>query len=332
MKSVVLPNYNPNLIRALLGMKIEERPVPVPSKGEVVIKILAAPCNPSDIAFLTGGYNIKKPAPCIPGFEGAGIINSLGEGVSKDILGKKVSCFIQSDKSGTWSDYAIASIDDCILLDEEMPDDQAACFAVNPFTAYGLFEMVKTSGAKAFIQNAANGQVGKYLRILAKRENITVINIVRKKEHLEQFISRGEIAISSQEDNFGESIKEIAKQHHASICFDAVGGEQTGLLINAMPIDSELVLYGGLSGQNIAHIDPLGIIFDRKTISGFNLMDWKADLKKGEFEEILEYLQAMFIEGVLKTEIAGSYSIEDFLNGIRSYIGNMSAGKILIKP
>ena len=70
MKSVVLPDYNANLIRALIGMKIKEKPIPVPSKDEVLIEMLAAPCNPSDIAFLMGGYNIKKPTPCIPGFEG----------------------------------------------------------------------------------------------------------------------------------------------------------------------------------------------------------------------------------------------------------------------
>ncbi len=332
MKSVILPAYNPNLIRALIGMKVEEFPLPLPSKDEVVIKITAAPCNPSDIAFLRGGYNIKKPTPCIPGFEGTGIIKDLGAGVSKDLLNKKVSCFIQIDESGTWSEYAIASIKDCILLDEEMPDDQAACFAVNPFTAYGLFEIVKSSGAKAFIQNAANGQVGKFLRILAKRENMAVINIVRKKEHFKQLTEQGEIAIDGMSENFTDTLKELVNKYDAKICFDAVGGEQTGLLINAMPADSELVLYGGLSGQEISQIDPMGIIFDRKTISGFNLMDWKSELKKGEFEEISEYLQAMFIEGVLKTEIAGSYCIEDFLKGIREYIGNMSAGKILIKP
>ena len=120
MKAVVLPAYNNNLIRALIGMKINERTVPEPSKGEVVLKIHAAPCNPSDIAFLRGGYNIKKSLPTIPGFEGVGTIEFVGSGVSKDFIGKRVSCFIQDDKSGTWSEYATLKLEECIFLKDEI--------------------------------------------------------------------------------------------------------------------------------------------------------------------------------------------------------------------
>jgi len=82
MKAVILPTYNNNLIRALIGMKIEERSIPEPSEGQVQIKMEAAPCNPSDIAFLRGGYNVVKPLPCIPGFEGCGIITKVSEGIN----------------------------------------------------------------------------------------------------------------------------------------------------------------------------------------------------------------------------------------------------------
>ena len=103
-------------------------------------------------------------------------------------------------------------------------------------------------------------------------------------------------------------------------------------ILNFMPANSELILYGGLSGQDVAGIDTLGIIFDHKILSGFNLMDWMDELEEGEFEEISEYLQDLFIDGTLKTDIQAAYSLEDVVKGIRVYIGDMSAGKVLIKP
>lgn len=333
MKAIILPNYNSNLIRALVGMRVENKLMPIPSQGELVIKIHASPCNPSDIAFLTGGYNIKKTLPAIPGFEGVGTIEFVGKGVSKDLIDKKVSCFIQNDKCGTWSEYVISKPEDCIFLKDEMPMEQAACFTVNPFTAYGLFTLAKEGGCKTIIQNAATGQVGKFIRILAKRDGIKVINIVRKQEHVELLKSEGETEVlNSADKNFEESLHLKAKELEADICFDAVGGEQSGQILNAMPANSELILYGGLSGVDLSNINTLGIIFDHKILSGFNLMDWKSELEEGEFENISNHLQDLFIDGILKTDISATYSLDEVVKGIRAYIGNMSAGKILIKP
>ena len=333
MKAIILPEYNSNLIRALVSMRIENRLMPVPAKGEVVIKIHAAPCNPSDIAFITGAYNIRKTTPAIPGFEGVGTIEFVGAGVPKELIEKRVSCFIQNDRSGTWSEYVLTTPDECIFLKDEMSDEQAACFAVNPFTAYGLFELAKMKGCKTIVQNAANGQVGKFIRILAKRDDIKIINIVRKQAHVEAMKLAGETEVlNATEKHFFETLQQKASELNATICFDAVGGEHTGLLLNSMPANSELVLYGGLSGQHLSHIDALGIIFNNKKISGFNLMDWIAELEQGEFEEISEYLQDMFINGIFKTDIQACYGLEEVVKGIRAYIGNMSGGKILFKP
>ena len=63
MKAVLLKAYNKNIIRAMLGLSIEERKVPKPDIDEVIIKVHASPVNPSDIAFIQGSYNIVKSLP-----------------------------------------------------------------------------------------------------------------------------------------------------------------------------------------------------------------------------------------------------------------------------
>jgi len=332
VKAVVLQTYNNNLIRAMLGLKVEEKLTPEPLAGQVQIKMEAAPCNPSDIAFLRGAYNIKKTIPCIPGFEGCGIITKVGANIDKKFIGKRVSCFSQEDSGGTWSEYVVVNITDCISLKDEMPIEQAACFAVNPFTAYGLYEIAQSEDCEAIIQNASTGQVGRFIRVFAKGDKMNIINIVRRPEHVARLKSEGEkYVLDSSAEGFMEELKTLAHKLNATMAYDAVGGEMTAQLLNAMPPDSEVILYGGLSGNQINGLDPMGVIFDRKILSGFNLLDWIENLEDGEFEEVSDYLQDLFIEGTLKTDIQGSYSYEDVVSGIRAYIGNMSAGKILIK-
>ncbi len=61
--------------------KVIHIPVPQPGPGEVLVKMYASPINPSDLAFLAGGYGIKKPFPVIPGFEGSGTVIAAGNGI-----------------------------------------------------------------------------------------------------------------------------------------------------------------------------------------------------------------------------------------------------------
>jgi len=179
MRGIVLPQYNKNIIRALLSLKPEEKPLRKPGIDEVVIKIHAAPCNPSDIAFMQGGYNIVKTLPSVMGFEGSGTVVDAGN-EAKPMIGMRVSCFVQEDSDGTWADYLITKKENVIVLKEEMDMDQAACFTVNPFTAYGMMDIAWVNESKAIVLNAAGGQVPEMMRALAGSKGIETINIVRK--------------------------------------------------------------------------------------------------------------------------------------------------------
>jgi NADPH:quinone reductase-like Zn-dependent oxidoreductase len=132
------------------------------------------------------------------------------------------------------------------------------------------------------------------------------------------------------EDGFQENLKTLCRQLKATTAFDAVGGALTGMMFNAMPGDSELIVYGGLSNKPASGLDTLPLIFNQKAIYGFSLPDWKEELY--DFDRISENLQDMFINGTLQTKIQGSTSVDNVVKGLRSYIANMSGGKVLIKP
>ena len=331
-KAVILPAYNNNLIRALIGMKTGERDIPALNAGQVLIKMAAAPCNPSDIAFIRGGYNITRHVPAVPGFEGAGVVVDTG-GNAKNMLGKRVSSFVQAEVDGTWAEYFIADANDCIVLKDELDFDQGACLSINPFTAYGLIELAGKNNCKAIVQNAAGGQVAEFIRVLADIKGIAVINIVRKQEHIAMLKDKGaDYVLDSTNDNFETDYTKLVDFLRPAMAFDAVGGEMTGFLMTSLPSCSRLILYGGLSGSRLDGLDPVDIIFKGKKLQGFNLNEWIAGKTREEFRAVAGDIQDLIINGKMKTEIQGCFKLDDVVTGIRSYIKSMSSGKILFKP
>jgi NADPH:quinone reductase-like Zn-dependent oxidoreductase len=332
MKSIVLPGYNKNVLRAMLSLWIEDRPIPVVKEGQVLIKTSAAACNPSDIAFIQGVYNIVKPLPAIPGFEGSGRIVDAAEN-NADLIGKKVSAFVQSDNSGTWAEYFVANTSDIIVLSEEMPDEQAACFTVNPFTAYAMFKWVEKISAKAIVQDAAGSQVAAFIRMMAHEKDVEVIDIVRKKETVNMLEKNGarHVLLETDED-FTDKLKMICNELKPRLAFDAVGGSLSGEMYNALAPNSRMIVYGGLSNKPMSGLNLMDAIFNDKIVSGFNLIDWKLNLKEGEFGNISSILQDKFIKGLYKTKISKTIGFDEVKKGLKSYLGNMSAGKLLLKP
>jgi NADPH:quinone reductase-like Zn-dependent oxidoreductase len=331
-RTVILPEYNTNLVRAILGLKTGEREIRKLKDDDVLIKMKAAPCNPSDIAFIRGGYNIRKSLPAVPGFEGAGVVVDAGKDV-RHFSGKRVSSFTPDDSDGTWAEYFISKAEDCLILKDGLDFEQAASLSINPFTAYGLIEMALVKKCKTIIQNAGGGQIAEFIRTLAEINGIEVINIVRKEEHVNSLKAGGaKYVFDSTKENFREELKSLSQQQKAGMAFDAVGGEQTGILLNALPPHSEVVLYGGLAGGFVSAVEPFDIIFRGKKLLGFNLSEWKSTRSKDEFDFISNYIQDLIIAGKLRMKIQASFKLEDVVNGIRTYIKSMSDGKILFTP
>lgn len=333
MKAVQLNQYNGNLLRVLAAMRLAEVPMPQPAANQVLVRVEASPINPSDLAFLRGGYNVRKPLPAIAGFEGAGIIVSTGEGSNKNLIGKRVTFYVNDDRQGAWTEYVTLSDQDYFVVDKDMPMEQVACLFINPFTAWALVELAQKGGHKTIIQSAANGQVGKFIRHFAQSHNIEVINLVRKPAQVEELKNEGaKYVLNSGEDNFDEQLRALASELKATAAIDAVGGGLSGKLFNALADNGEVIVYGGLSGQPLSGFDTLGAIFRNKTVCGFNLNGWMSEKSSAEFDKVSQTLQSLFTSGKLTTQIQASFPLDGFVDGIRQYISSMSAGKILLRP
>ncbi len=332
-KANLLPSYQANLIRAMLGIRYQEMELPPLAEDEVLIKTAFAAINPSDIAFIQGGYGITKALPVVPGFEASGTIVETGKSVPSGLLHHRVAAFVQAEHQGTWAEYFIAHKDNIVLLEPGFSLSQAAVLAINPLTAFAMLELAKQFSVHAIIQNAAGGMVGHWLQFLADKASIPVINIVRKESSKSRLEKAGKYVLNSEDEDFDDDLRKLAHDLKANVVFDAVAGDQTARLLNALPEETaaRIFVYGGLSGKQIQDIDPIKIIFRQKHISGFNLPQWKNRMTQQDLQKIYRQLQKYGEEHPELLPVQEIVNGSDVKTALKKYIKNMSGGKVLLR-
>lgn len=334
MRAVVLEQYEADLEAALSSLQVKEVPVPKPQSGQVLVRMEAAPCNPSDLLFLQNKYGVTKSLPAVPGWEGAGEVVLSGGGViGYWVSGKRVACAVQADRSGTWAEYCVVDAAACIPLNDTVTYEQGSCLIVNPLTAVGMVETVKSEGCKSFIQTAAAGQLGRMILQLAKNEGLDCIHIVRRQQQVDLLKSLGaEYVLNSSEEDFFQQLRETAEQLDARIALDAVGGALTGTVLSSMPKNSQILVYGALAEQASSGISPLDLIFKGKQVKGFWVTEWIRSQGKLGMLKVSSQVQELMTSGAIHTEIAQKVPLENVQEALLSYSREMTRGKVLIQP
>ena len=309
---------------------VEQVPIPRPGPGELLIKMDAAPVNPSDLALLAGGY-MERSYPFTPGLEGSGTVVAAGSGLFPRLrLGKRVACSPQHASDGTWASYMLTSAMNVAPLPKHISSEQGSMMLVNPMTAMAFMQIAREGKHRAIINNAAASSLGKMLIRLALSQGIPLINIVRKEEQLETLKSMGAThVLNSSSESFEEDLKALAEDLGATLVLDAVTGSQSSILLNAAPKGSTLLAYARLSGEAIL-ADPGTIMKGEKKITGFLLGNWlqtKSLLFKLKF--ISKVKKAL--NGDLSSHISRTYPLEKAEEAIAHYREHMSEGKILLK-
>jgi NADPH:quinone reductase-like Zn-dependent oxidoreductase len=249
--------------------------VPVPGKGEVLVKIAASPINPSDLKRIRDITDPSFTEKFIAGIEGSGTIVASGEGfLPKLWLGKRVACSSPDPASGTWADYMVTKASYCFPIPDSISDEQGSMLLVNPMTAVAFFDIVRGEKHKALVNVAAAGALGGMIRLLGKKYNIPVLNIVRDDDQVKMLISEGaRYVLNNTENDFNEQLKKLSLDLSATIAFDPIAGSFTQQLLNALPYGSTVVIYGNLSGtEEGTYLRPL--LDENKKLHGFYLVNW----------------------------------------------------------
>ena len=312
------------------SLRVVEKPVPTPGSGEVLVRVLASPVNPSDVMFCRGLYGITRSLPTTPGFEGCGLVVANGGGLlGRWQRGKRVACGAQG-KEGFWAEYAVVPATACLPLPAHVSDEQGASALVNPVSAWAMFANFRAGRHRAMIQTAAAGQVGRMVMRLGLKFGTPVIHIVHRPPLVETLRGLGaEYVLDSSAEGFDMALKELAHRLHATYALDAVGGDLTRRILAAMP-NGTLVVYGALSGKP-CEADPRDLIFQDKRIEGFWLSQW---LKGQNPLRILWRLKAVLpmLDSTFATEVSARLALRQVPTELESHLRTTSAGKTLILP
>jgi NADPH:quinone reductase-like Zn-dependent oxidoreductase len=334
MRVVLLDQYQENLADAIEGLKLVERPVPLPRRGQVLVRIEAAPCNPSDLLLLQGKYGVLKTLPTVPGWEGAGTVVTSGGGwLAGWLQGKRVACGGQDDRDGTWAEYFVADAKMCVPLKRQLSTKQASSMIVNPLSAMGLLDTAQRAGHRAAVHTAGASQLGRMLLAMASEVNYPMIHVVRRDAQVDLLRSlRAEHVLNSSDEDFADQFRSACSRLNATAVFEAVAGDMSGTIINLMPPGSTAYVYGALSEEACGNIDPIELIFRGKTVTGFYLGTW---LKNRSLLDILRAtgrVQRMLIEGRIATEVQRVVGVDEAVDGLKQYVNNMTQGKVLLAP
>lgn len=247
------------------------------------------------------------------------------------LKGKRVAFATQQDSDGSWAQYCVANAKFCIPLKENIPIDQAAGLIVNPLSAIAMMQLAH--GHNAIVQNAAASQLGRMIIRLAAKAKVPLINIVRRQEQIEFLKSLGaQYILHSENPHFLADLKELSGQLNATCALDAIAGAMTGALMSALPKDSVVYVYGGLSGHPSGGISPLSLIFESKRVEGFWLTKWIETQGMMGMLKVSREVRNLISEGVIQTAIFKTVGLDGAAAAIKEYTREMSLGKVIIKP
>ncbi|MEP1471676.1 MAG: NADH oxidase [Halieaceae bacterium] len=230
-----------------LTVELAETTFDDPTGNQVLVKMEAAPINPSDLAVLTsvadlenaqysaGKFVADMPEPFYSGQkarhgmrlpvgnEGAGTVVAAGEGeAAQALIGQRVACV----PGNAYSQYCLAEAAMCLPLGDISSEDGASAF-VNPMTALGFVETAKMEGQGAILHTAAASNLGQMLVKICQEDNMPLVNVVRKSEHVDLLSGLGATHIvNSSDDDYMAQLCGAIETTGAFLGFDPIGGGQ----------------------------------------------------------------------------------------------------------
>jgi NADPH:quinone reductase len=246
-----------------LELSLVTIPTPEPGPDEVVVRVEAAPINPSDLGLLVGAADMStakasgsKDAPVISakvpdvamkamaarldesmpvGNEGAGVVVKTGSSdAAKALMGKTVAMI----GGAMYSQYRCLKARDVLVLPSgTTPAEGASCF-VNPLTALGMTETMRREGHKALVHTAAASNLGQMLNKICLKDGIDLVNIVRSQEQADILRKLGaKHVVDSTAPSFMDDLTGALVETGATLAFDAIGGGKlAGQILTCMEI------------------------------------------------------------------------------------------------
>ncbi|HUO22841.1 MAG TPA: quinone oxidoreductase [Caulobacteraceae bacterium] len=304
-----------------------DRPIPEPGPGEILIRQTAIGLNFIDTYFRSGLY--PAPLPFVPGGEGAGVVEAVGEGVTRFKVGDRAAY------SGGLGGYAAARVykaDRAVRTPDDISDEVAAAVMLKGMTAeYLVRQCFKVQSGQTVLVQAAAGGAGGYVVQWAKALGARVIGTAGSPEKaaLARQFGADEVILYRDEDIVAK-VKALTAGEGVNVAYDSVGKDTIDASLASLKRRGWLVAYGNASGP-APPIDPLrlmrggSLILTRPTSHDFTVTTADLEASAGAVFDAIR-------SGALRPLIAQRFALKDVAEAHRALEGRKTVGATLLIP
>ncbi|NUB46476.1 NADH oxidase [Fertoebacter nigrum] len=348
-----------------LRLELVQAPVPEPRADEVVVRVEAAPINPTDIGLMLSAADVSTlqrignvtkariPEAAMdsvrwrlgrakyPGSEGAGTVVAAGAD-AKELIGRVVAVSQQ-----IYAGYRTLGAVDCTVLPANVTAVAGAGALVNPLTVLGFIETMRLEGHHAIINTAAASNLGQMLVRQCAAEGIPLVSIVRRPEHAEMLKKiGGKFVCDLSSASFDADLRAAISATGATLAFDAVGADLTPRLMTAMnkvllgqtrvhsqygsPVRKKVYVYGTLDVAPIPIRRDLGMAW---SVEGWLLYHFLERIGSAAADR-LRRLAAQGVTGTFASHFNRTITLSEAIEPavIRDYAARATQNKFLIVP
>lgn len=324
-------------------MKVQEHADPTAEKGQVVIDVRAAGLNFADILARQGLYPDGPPKPCVMGYEVAGTVSAIGEGVDQSLLGKAV---IAMTRFKGQSEKLVVAADQVFAKPDSLTFAQAAAVPVNYLTAYALLvAMGGLQAGEAVLIHNAGGGVGLAALDIAKKIGAITYGTASPSKH-EFLKTRGlDHAIDYRTQDWLPVLMKLTDNRGVELVIDPIGGKHWKKSYEALRHTGRLGMFGvsaasanGIAGKlsllkaavQMPWFHPLALLNKNRGVFGMNLGHlWHEPAKvRAWVNELMKGIDA----GWIQPHVDREFRFDEVREAHTHMESRRNIGKVILVP
>ena len=306
-------------------MKLEEVPKPQPAAGQVLVRIHAAGVNPYDTYMRSGSYAIKPPLPYTPGSDAAGVIEAVGEGVTKVKPGARV--YTARTVSGAYAEYALALEEQVHSLPARIDFAQGAGVWVPYGTAYhALFHSAEAHASETLLVHGASGGVGTAALQIARAMGLTIFGTAGTPKGLELAKREGAHQVFDHiKPGYQDEIMKATGGRGVDIILEMLANVNLSADLKLLALNGRVIIIGN---RGEITINPRDLMLRRSSARGFTL--W--GITPAEEADIHAGLIAGLENGTLRPVVGKELPLAEAVRAHKEILEPGAAGKIVLIP
>lgn len=308
---------------------VEDVPTPEPGPGEVRVRTLLATIHNHDLWTVRGSYGFKPELPARAGTEAVGVVEALGEGVDRLVVGQRVA---SGGTFGAWAEQFVAPAAALIPVPDDIPDEAAAQLVSMPFSAISLLASLELAPGDWLVQNAANGAVGRMVAQLGAARGINVVGLVRRAAAVAELAAQGiGRVVATDDDGWQDRVREITGGAPIKVGVDSVGGRASGEVLSMLAENGTLVVFGAMQSPTM-EIASGDVIFKQATVRGFWGSVVSRTMPAEQRRTLFAELISRIADGSLTLPVDDIRPLGEIREAAAANAAPGRSGKVLLRP